>query len=566
MNSYYTILNVLLLVSIGILLRYGGYRLRYFLHMFQLFGYKSHEFLEWASRHFFSRVITPEHVMINVVLVALLYLMSERMTVTAAAIVLSVFVFFWFGSVSRFSPEKEKKPLRFTPRMIRLTIAQTVLILLPLIVILDLAFTGRLLNSTISIREFGLPVLMADPYFLFFGMVLVDLMSPLLLLISAGLMKPVEKRIHEGFKKKARSKLAKLQDLKIVAVTGSYGKTSTKFMIHDLLNERYKVCVTPGSYNTPMGICKVINDDLEAHHQVLVLEMGARYPGNIRELCEIARPDVAVITNVGKAHLETFGSIDSIAREKSTLARELNPGGALILNSDDERVRQMADLREDVQVIQTGLNTGSIRARNVEIGEQGTRFIMLWESEPTSRPAEQEIQMKLLGAHNVQNFLLAAGVAHTFGIRPATLALAAKKIEPVRHRLELKKEGDLYVIDDAFNSNPVGARNAVDILCSFKSGRHIMITPGMVELGEAQEEENRNFGRYLAEAGLDLVILVGPEQTKPILEGIRESGRINDNIRVVKSLFEANDLVRDYARSGDIILYENDLPDTYDEP
>ncbi|MEX0994735.1 MAG: UDP-N-acetylmuramoyl-tripeptide--D-alanyl-D-alanine ligase [Balneolaceae bacterium] len=565
MNTYYTILNGILLVAIGILLRYGWYRFRYFLHMFQLFGYKTHEYLEWVSRHFFSRVITPEHIMINVVLAALLYLMSERMTVSAAGLVLSVFIFFWFGSVSRFDPEREKKPLRFTPRMIRLTVTQAVLILLPLYIMLDLAFTGRLLNSAITIRELGLPVLMADPYFLFFGIVLVDLMGPFLLLLSAGLMSPVEKRVHEGFKKKARAKLAELPSLKIVAITGSYGKTSTKFLIHDLLNERYKVCMTPGSYNTPMGICKVINNDLEAHHQVLVLEMGARTPGNIQELCEIAVPDVAVVTNVGKAHLETFGSVESIAREKSTLVRELKSEGVLVVNSDDERVMQMTEMREDIQVIRTGLETGLIRGQNIEYDEKGTRFTMYWGNDQENDVVEQEIKMNLLGTHNVQNFLLAAGVARAFGIRPATLALAAKKIKPVEHRLELKKQGELYVIDDAFNSNPVGAKNAVDILCSFKTGRRIIITPGMVELGEAQEEENRKFGRYLAESRLDLIILVGPEQTKPILEGIREVGRKNDKVRVVQSLFEANDFVREFARSGDVILYENDLPDTYNE-
>lgn len=563
MINYYSILNGVLLVSIGILLRYSWYRFRFFLHIFQLFGYKTHEYLEWMSRHFFSRIIAPEHVMFNIILSALLYLMSGTITVTAAALVLSVLIFFWFGSVSKFKPEKEKKPLRFTPRMIRLTAAQAVLILLPLFTLLDLAFTGRLLNSFITIHEFGFSVLMADPYFLFFGMVLVDLLIPFLLMLSAALMNPVEKRVHEGFKRKARSKLRAMPELKVIAITGSYGKTSTKFMVNDLLKERYKVCVTPGSYNTPMGICKVINNDLDANHQVLILEMGARYPGNIKELCEIARPDVAVITNVGKAHLETFGSVESIAREKSTLARELKEQGVLILNSDDEHVLRMADIRADVNVIKTGLNTGFIRGEQISYDEQGTRFIMKWEE--GDGVVEQEIQTRLLGAHNVQNFLMASAVAHSFGIRPATISLAAKGIEPVEHRLELKKEGELFVIDDAFNSNPVGARNAVDILCSFEAGRRVIITPGMVELGEVQDEENRKFGRYLAESRVDLIILVGPEQTRPILEGIQEIDRVNENVRVVKSLFEANDLVREFARSGDIILYENDLPDTYNE-
>jgi len=172
--------------------------------------------------------------------------------------------------------------------------------------------------------------------------------------------------------------------------------------------------------------------------------------------------------------------------------------------------------------------------------------------------------MKLLGLHNVQNFLMAAAVARSLGIRPATIALAASRVEPVEHRLELKRRNGLTIIDDAFNSNPEGARNAVEILAGFQSGRRVIITPGMVELGELQEEENRKFGERIADAGLDLVVLVGRRQTAPILEGIRSRGR-ETRVEVVDSLFEANELVQRETSEGDVVLYENDLPDTYNE-
>jgi len=532
--------------------------------MFQQHGYKLNEFYHWIIRNFYNRVIVAEHFLIVIVIFSLLFFLSERLTITAATLILSLFTIFWFGSTSRYKPDKDKKPLVYTARMKRLAGTLAVIFLLFAYIVIDLSFTGRFLNTPIVIRDTGSALMIAEPYFLLFGLIIADMSVPFFLFLAALLMKPVESRVHNRFKKKARKKLAGLPDLKVIAITGSYGKTSTKYMIHSLLRERYNVCMTPGSYNTPMGICKVINNDLEARHQILLLEMGARYEGNIKELCNIAKPDVAVITNVGKAHLETFGSRETIIKEKSTLAKELKPGGILVLNGDDEHVAAMADLSPDSDVIFAGIGQGSIRASDITYNENGTRFILKWHRN-NEIVNEQQINMKLLGFHNVQNFLLAAAVAHKFEIRPGTIAHAAERIEPVEHRLELKRRNGLIIIDDAFNSNPTGAKNALDILASFTTGRKIIITPGMIELGDLQDTENQKFGRLIAEAGLDLIILVGKEQTDPILKGIKNIKPDANNIHVVSSLFEANDIIKDYAREGDVILYENDLPDTYNE-
>jgi UDP-N-acetylmuramoyl-tripeptide--D-alanyl-D-alanine ligase len=395
-----------------------------------------------------------------------------------------------------------------------------------------------------------------------FGFVIADMMIPFLVYAAAWIMKPVESQIQRGFKKQARRKIASMPGLKVIAITGSYGKTSTKFMLATLLKERFSVCFTPGSYNTPMGICKVINNDLEAHHQILILEMGARYEGNIKELCEIARPHISVITNVGVAHMESFGSAEAVAREKSTLARELVKDGLLVLNGDDPVVASMAELRNDVKTVFTG-DKGSVQAEEISYGTEGTSFKMIWVD--GDKKESIQVQTKLLGKHNVDNLLLAAAVARELGIRSGTVALAASTIEPVEHRLELKQRNGIYIIDDAFNSNPVGAKNAVEILAGFTSGRRIIVTPGMIELGELQEEANREFGRDIGKANLDMIYLVGKEQTRPILNGIKETADSDDNIHVVSSLFEANDHLQKSMKPGDVILYENDLPDSFNE-
>lgn len=552
-------MNGVVILLVAIFIRHSLYRLRFFAHMFQLVGYKTNEYRSWLSEHFYSRAITPEHIFFNIIILFMIYVFADRVTLTAGAIIMFIFTLFWFVGLSRYSGEKEKKPLVYTARMKRLWIAVLLLLALSWFYLIDFAYRG------LQLRDFAAPFINTDPYFLSFGMVLVDMFVPVFLMLAAWLIKPVETFIQNGFKKKARKKLATLPGLKVIAITGSYGKTSTKFVIDAFLKERLSVCVTPGSFNTPMGICKVINNDLDATHQVLILEMGARYRGNILELCRIARPDISVITNVGLAHLETFGSQDVIAYEKGTLARELKPGGTLVLNGDDDLVKKMASLRNDVEVVMTGTN-GRVKAKDIEITSEGTAFTMLWLNMEGSVEDEERIRTRLLGAHNIQNLLLGAAVARQFGIRLKTIALAASAMKPVEHRLELKQRNGLTIIDDAFNSNPVGAKNAVDILASFTSGRKILITPGMIELGDLEDEQNRKFGKHIGKANLDLIILVGEGQTKAIAEGIKaESDGNVENLKIARTLFEANDILKEYVNPGDVVLYENDLPDTYNK-
>lgn len=537
--------------------RHTFLRAKYFLHIFQQTGYKFNEFWQWMVDYWNQRILTAEHFLYLVIISGMLWLVSDAITGSAAIVIICLFGIFWFGPFTYYRGEGEKKPLVFTPRMIRLAIPFALLSACIPLYMTYLGLTGHLLFTDIQFDISGL--VGTDIYILSLGWILGNALIPGWIFVAGKVTQPIEYYIHENFKRQARQKLAQMSDLTVVAITGSYGKTSTKFMIRDLLKERTRVCVTPGSYNTPMGICKVINNDLQAHHQVLVLEMGARYEGNIDELCNIAEPDVSVITNVGVAHLETFGSKEAIARTKSTLVRRLKKGGTAVLNIDDPLVRKMAGMRDDISIIKIGLDEGAITASDISYNHEGTRFIL------HNKEGSEEIKTKLLGVHNVQNMLLAAGVASVFGIRLKTMALAASKMEPIEHRLELKKQGQLYIIDDAFNSNPTGAKNAVEILAQFDTGRRIIVTPGMIELGELEEEKNREFGEVIGKAGLDLVILVGKEQTEPIRWGLQNVGFNAEKIKIVSSLFKANEVVQEFAQAGDVILYENDLPDSYSE-
>jgi len=557
LDPYTLITNGLVFLFIAVLIRHSLYRVRFFLHMFQLVGYKTGEFRTWLADRFFSHVITTEHLLISIIISILVTLFADDITLTSAAILLSMFVLFWFTGISKYKSEREKKPLVFTSRMKRVAGLIVILLIAVWYSLIEIGFISLL------VRDFAAPFIKTDPYFMAFSLVFVDICVPFLVFLGGWVLKPVEWSIQNGFKRQAREKLASLPDLKVIAITGSYGKTSTKFVINSFLQERYNVCVTPGSFNTPMGICKVINNDLKATHRVLILEMGARYKGNIGELCDIAQPDLSVVTNVGLAHLETFGSQEVIAREKSTLVRRLKPEGTAILNSDDPKVMSMGSIRNDIRVVYAG-KKGSVVAEDINVDFKGTSFTMIWKNPDGLEESRTRVQTKLLGEHNIQNLLLGAAVAREFDIRIETVALAASKMEPVEHRLELKHQNGLTVIDDAFNSNPVGARNALDVLGSFESGKKILITPGMIELGEQEDEMNEAFGRQIAGSNVDVAILVGREQTAAIQRGIESENAAGETeVHVVKSLFEANDLLNELAGEGDVVLYENDLPDNY---
>lgn len=541
-SNYLLLVHVMTWVLALVLLRHGFFRGRYFLHIYQQNGYKLNEFWSWLKQHWNEHVLTPTFALFNLLMVGMLFFGRDLLSETASVWVIAVFVLVWFIPVTPYTA-RAKKPLAYTARVKRLLVPAVLLSLAPVAL------------AWITVNR--IPSQFADPFVLGFLLSTTSLLQPFFMLLAGWFMKPVETQIQNGFIRQAKRKLSTMPDLKIVAITGSYGKTSTKFIMKTLLSERFNVCYTPGSFNTPMGITMVINNDLDAAHQILILEMGARYAGNIDELCEIARPDVSVFTNVGLAHLETFGSQENIAHTKGAIIRHLPSTGTAVVNSDDMWVMSQVT-RTDISVIPVGLESGRLRAENIRYDAAGCHFTAILDGAERA-----EVTTKLLGAHNVLNILVGFGVGIHFGLRLQTMALAASRIEPVEHRLELKRIGVATMIDDAFNSNPVGAANAVEVLRQFTGGRRVIVTPGMVELGAIEAEENRKFGEAIGRADLELVILVGEERSKPILEGIRATGFSEVKIRVEASLFSANEFLRGYLQQGDVVLYENDLPDLY---
>ncbi len=491
------------------------------MHFFQLNSYKPVTQVKWLKKNP-DKIVYP--VCAAVVRLIINYLIYGDGSPIAYAIVLFFVI-----------PKKAKKPLVYTPRVKRMLASAAVVTVIPMALIHIITKSSTAVVITQSVYA---------------------ALSPVMVLIANFINKPIEKHINNGYINDAKRILASCPDLKIIGITGSYGKTSVKYYLHTLLQAKYNVLMTPESYNTPMGVVKTIRGSLKATDEFFICEMGARWVGDIKELCDIVHPQHGVITSIGPQHLESFGSLENVKKTKFELADSLPDGGYLFLNGDDENIKAHGTNRPCIRYTVEG--DGDYNATDISVSSKGTSFTV------TAPNGESEsFSTKIIGRHNVLNIVGAIAVAHTFGVPMKSLKGQVRKLEGVPHRLELITRGDVTLIDDAYNSNPSGSKAALDALSLF-DGYKIAVTPGMVELGEKQEELNREFGRQMAKV-CDYVVLVGKKQAVPMLAGLREMAYDESKIFVADTVQEAFAHVYALNSKGQnkVVLIENDLPDNY---
>ena len=383
---------------------------------------------------------------------------------------------------------------------------------------------------------------------------------PLMIALCGLLAWPVEKLISEFYFRSARRKLLSIPGLIRIGVTGSYGKTSVKQILGVILSEKYPTLVTPASFNTPMGVSRAIREYLTPSHQVFVGEMGARHVGDIREMCRLVKPTIGVLTSVGPQHLETFKTIERVAKTKYELITALPQDSHSYFVDDHAICKQLYDrTTKPKTLISLTPGEADIWSENVAVSAEGSSFDLCIRGRGSVR-----CQTRLLGEHNILNILTAAAVAVDLGLTLRQITNGVGKLQPLKSRLELiTVPGNFTVINDAFNSNPVSSKAALKVLSQFPK-RRIIITPGMVELGAHEADYNKEFGRAIASAA-DIAIIVGKKRAIPILSGLREAGFPEANIHRVDSLEASTSLLRTLAKAGDTVLYENDLPDHYQE-
>ncbi len=425
--------------------------------------------------------------------------------------------------------EALKVPFRFTTRAIRLSVC---FLLLQIALLFGMETALRYAAEAI-----GTPL--ANVLLRSVPLSLAPFLFSFLLAASNGLMKLYENPHNRRFLVRAKRMLAESPCIK-VGITGSFAKTSVKHFAAEILSQKFKVIATPASYNTPIGIARCVSKGgLDC--EIFLAEMGARQTGDIAELCDMVCPEYAVVTGICAQHLETFGTLGAIVKEKGVLAKRAKH---TVLGET------AAMLQEDGMLIE-GREFG---AENVELSGEGTRFDLRLGKERVA------VRTSVLGRHAAEDIALAAALAHLLGMSLQEIASAVSGLRPVPHRLEKIEANGLVILDDSYNSNVVGARNAVETLRLFE-GKKYAVTPGLVELGELEEKENAALGAAMV--GLDGVILVGETLVLAVRSGYLAAGGEEEKLRIVPTLKKAQELLAGELGPGDAVLFLNDLPDKY---
>ncbi len=397
-----------------------------------------------------------------------------------------------------------------------------------------------------------------EPFYALFFLGFYASFSHFVIFLVNVMNKPIEKCVYYYYFNQAKKKIKDMPRLSVIGITGSYGKTSSKNILADILKVKYDTMPTPKNFNTPYGLMLTINNHLDKFTEYFIAEMGAFKTGQIKELCDFVHPKYAILTTIGLMHLETFKTEENIQKTKFELIESLPSDGIGILNMDDEK-QVSYHLKNECTIkwISTKNKDADLYASRIEGTPAGMRFTVQFKGEKETYPLET----RLLGSANVYNIMAAVLLARSLGMSMEEIQKGVQSIHTIEHRLEMKKLGDVNMIDDAYNSNPVGAKMALETL-NIMPGKKVILTPGMIDLKDKQDELNYEFGRQIAGV-CDSVLLVGKEQTKFIYKGLMDEKYPKEQISVFNDVYEAFNVVR--GMHDAYVLLENDLPDLFNE-
>lgn len=464
---------------------------------------------------------------------------SLRNTLAGSAFLLIISII--TATVRAFSAIKVQKssikPLVFTARIKRLFAAE--IIIFGLLISAAEIFAKNIAGEICAVTAFMLAAV-----------------SPLAVLLAWVVTLPLERAVSRWYVNDAKKILRNHKGLKVIGITGSFGKTTTKFILERILSEHFNTVCTPQSFNTPMGVVRTIRTMIKPQTQIFICEMGAKKTGDIKEICDIVHPDWGIITSVGEQHLDTFKKLENVFKTKFELADAVaEKGGFTLVNAESEEISKRISCDSET-IIRFGDGTESF-VEGITMNAAGSSFELVLSG--TRIP----VSTRLLGMHSINDILAAAALALRLGVTPDEIKCAIGALKPTEHRLELKsfREGSL-LIDDAYNSNPVGCIEAVRVLGRFEGMQKTIITPGLIELGEREYDCNYALGLEAAKI-CDIIILVGKSRSKPMYEAATAYGFDSERLFVASSFKEAMEIYAPFITRDSVVLLENDLPDNY---
>ena len=502
-------------------------------------NYKNGVFRGWLKRKdnlYFNRlaVLSLCLVLTTAVTALCFSFLGTRGALLVAAIPFFGLLFLFFAMDQKHAL---KVPVHFTARLKRLfALYAFFTVCIAYIFVALLGFLAKLNGSTIYVLIAYVPFCV------------MPILTPVLLMAANGATSVFEEKRNRKFVKRAGQVLDEKEIIRI-AVVGSYGKTSVKNILRTILSEKYSVVATPQSFNTPIGIAKTVFSPDFDQKQIFIAEIGARKEGDVSLLCDMVKPDYAVFTGVCEQHIQGFGSIESVWREKSSVLR---CGAKKVMCGADLKERIEAEFADEIgkTII---VDDGDFE---VDTGAAATAFKMTIFGEKV------ELKTELLGKMAAENIRLAVYLAIEIGMTADEILRGVEKLRPIPHRLQLIESNGVYILDDGYNCNPKGAEEAILALTRF-SGRKFVVTPGIVECGILQEKINGELGAKLAAANFDKTILVGNTLVEAVKRGYENAGGDMSALMKVETLDKAQKFLKGTLQEGDAVLFLNDLPDVY---
>ncbi len=519
--------TVLTIVFLAVAAVWVCVKLGYELQMFQQNSYRNERYFKWLGKNYAS---------------------IDRVVELAALVAIAII---WFTGINKWwlllpslmqllltiktLTRKSKVKLKFTSRAKRLYFTSLAIIVIG--VVANVIYTG-MMGGLLTTAANGV-------------------LTCIILPIANIILKPVERRINNWYINDAKRILKEHPGLIIVGITGSYGKTSTKHFLETILSQKYNVLMTPGSFNTTMGVVRTIREYLKPTHEVFICEMGAKQIGDIKEICDLVHPKYGILTSVAEQHLDTFKNIENVRKTKFELIDSLPQDGCAFLNADYEIIKN-TNHGKTAEYYSTTDKTANyyVDMQELAYSQDGTDFSVIVNGNTI------KMRTPLLGDYNISNILACVACACKLGLTTEQIAFGVHKLRPVEHRMEIKRNAaGVVIIDDAFNSNPKGAKMALETLAGFP-GQRFVITPGIIELGDKQYFYNEQLGEQIAD-NVDFAVLVGAKQTAPIYDGLIKKSFPTDKIYVAQNLNDAATWAFSRTNPGDVVLFENDLPDLF---
>ena len=476
------------------------------IHIFQLNYYKLEKQIQYIKKNYKRNLY-------NLILNLLIIIFHNKLVFT-----LIIFLVFFKYNFSK----KEKKKLVYTKKVIRYLIFS-------------------FLINIFFIVFFSYESILILNIFIDLEVIFIDIIN-----------RPINKIINSFYIRLAKRELKEFENLEVIGITGSYGKTSVKNYLHTLLSTKYNVLKTPKNFNTDLGVVKTIRENLNNIHEMFIVEMGATKVKDISNICKIIKPNISVITNIGKMHLESFKTQENIIKTKFEIFENSD---VVFINLDDENIKNNMHKISNKKIItiSSKYKNSDYYLHDIVFSNGKTNFKI------KHKKNEINFETHLLGIHNIYNLFIALSIADYCDVKINKLKREVYNLKNVDHRLSLRKYNGITVIDDSYNSNEIGSKNALDVLKSF-DGYKIVVTPGMVELGSEENKINYEFGKYIAKS-CDEVILTNINNTKYINEALKNENF--NNIKYIENINKVFYYIQNIKQESIVVLLENDLPDQY---